>query len=1417
MLRKKEKAQGLVEFALILPILLLLLLGIVEGARVIWAYITVQTAVREAARYAVSGKPYAFSNTSSFCLDPNGDPSAQSPWVCDPFSRTVAIESIATSRVTSTLNYSTLCNSDNYALCQSVPNAFGVQVIGQYVDPLTPTEVLTKVRHSGTQGLNVRIGAFYNVQMLDPIFDRIMGGGFIPVRAEISMQNEGIDKALGGVPPPAINSSTNITSTGGGGTGPNGERIFAQNYRVPQLGTLPVRLENHFNLAGPYDIYLSQGTPETTFKVCSGINTDPATNNGDFSCFISGAIPTGLYTLYSTLFGDENPLATDTTQQVEIYVSDIAKIQVDNGAGSNTLVANSIADITLVAHQVTNQPYTLTVAYGTPSTEQVIFTGVTVATATNTVKNWTVPASLLSPSNPCPSGGTTPCLIHSYDKTGLLYATGEFYLNQPEIVIAGGLRTFSRNEIMHITLRGHAPGVQYDLKISDGSGTTQQWLGRTGPADANGQVTVPVDWPIPASWPAGPPPGGTAYTISSHPAQGSVVPRNVASMTSANQVASLGVNIKAPPGPYLTIDGGYTWPAGSVINIQANQHPQGITYYFKFGPWRVPIPTGTPSADFFQTDSNLVFVAPYRIPLTATVGVTTTFVVSSFNNATGVATATVPVTVLPVPVIRVLEGSAVAPDTIITIQLLNHNPDTTYHIVYLDKLLGDILTNANGQGQLKYDLRQLPTNSPPGLSTTYGTAYNLFSQSLVGSTIATTQLTLRAADLRVTSIQVPANPAINTTIPLTFTVQNTSPVTITHYFDNDTYFDPSPLTPSFVQGQFNFPGDYKYWRPPSLAPGATFSFTQSYFLGTYGPHSIYGYADTSNLILNELSETNNILSNTLTLACTPTFITDTFDSGESAWSDQLFGVISTTGIIPSQIVNVSSNNRLRLTSNGVSTLRSNDNANVSGNKPASGYTFVHRTTPITTASGLDVRVQVRATTVSVNGAKFGLELRDPPSNIPTNAKLEFDLNRVGSNQYKLEVAYRDSLALEPVVTFLSSATLDLSTPIWLRIQRYGGTNTFLFYYAQSTSTPTSWTLIHSTTVGLSNQLEYGVFMNDGTQSTPDTTDFDNFVVGNPATCPDAQGPPPENNIPPGLATCTNPLGEQGFEATPLTKWFGTGSNGVFVTTSAHAGNNALLADTNRPGPNNPVFYQRFAMPTGLVSGTTTVKLELFKNVDQETDGPNPNDQFKVVLATSPSLTSAVTIPAVVSSGDQGAVGYTPANWQKVTLNLQAALGFNLASFAGQPLYLYFYDNSNQASGCPPNNCQNTSFYFDDIKLSPCTVQPLPPVITTRIQGSVVLHPLGGSTQKIAGVKVWAYAENGALFETFTIQNGEFNFYNLTPVNANPGIKYFIYAEYFIRSSANPDQIEALTGNVSVVLTSLNNNTNPVIAPTLHLY
>ncbi len=48
---KKTKAQAMVEFALVLPLLLLLLYGILEAGRLLFIYSTIVTASRQAVRY----------------------------------------------------------------------------------------------------------------------------------------------------------------------------------------------------------------------------------------------------------------------------------------------------------------------------------------------------------------------------------------------------------------------------------------------------------------------------------------------------------------------------------------------------------------------------------------------------------------------------------------------------------------------------------------------------------------------------------------------------------------------------------------------------------------------------------------------------------------------------------------------------------------------------------------------------------------------------------------------------------------------------------------------------------------------------------------------------------------------------------------------------------------------------------------------------------------------------------------------------------------------------------------------------------------------------------------------------------------------------------------------------------------------
>jgi hypothetical protein len=61
---QRTKAQGMVEFALVLPILLLLIFGIIEYSRLFYAWILIENAARSGVRYAVTG-----NYNETYCLD----------------------------------------------------------------------------------------------------------------------------------------------------------------------------------------------------------------------------------------------------------------------------------------------------------------------------------------------------------------------------------------------------------------------------------------------------------------------------------------------------------------------------------------------------------------------------------------------------------------------------------------------------------------------------------------------------------------------------------------------------------------------------------------------------------------------------------------------------------------------------------------------------------------------------------------------------------------------------------------------------------------------------------------------------------------------------------------------------------------------------------------------------------------------------------------------------------------------------------------------------------------------------------------------------------------------------------------------------------------------------------------------------
>ncbi|HEX8683095.1 MAG TPA: TadE/TadG family type IV pilus assembly protein, partial [Ardenticatenaceae bacterium] len=64
--KERSRGQSLVEFALVVPVLLMMIFGIIDMARVVQAQVTVNNAARQAVRLAVTGHRDRDPNTNQY-------------------------------------------------------------------------------------------------------------------------------------------------------------------------------------------------------------------------------------------------------------------------------------------------------------------------------------------------------------------------------------------------------------------------------------------------------------------------------------------------------------------------------------------------------------------------------------------------------------------------------------------------------------------------------------------------------------------------------------------------------------------------------------------------------------------------------------------------------------------------------------------------------------------------------------------------------------------------------------------------------------------------------------------------------------------------------------------------------------------------------------------------------------------------------------------------------------------------------------------------------------------------------------------------------------------------------------------------------------------------------------------------------
>jgi hypothetical protein len=526
--RNREKGQGLAEFALILPLLLVLILGIFEFGRVIWASITIQAAARDAARYAITGRPYvdAIGLTNGSCLKPDGNVSSieGTPWKCSAEDRATAIREVALERIrtvvgdnprppgcTDPANELAADQYDPNWNCSGEPSAYGVQVVGQkFVEVSlggsTSMEVQNTPGYAGEQGLNVAVYTFHNVQMMTPIFEgllNVLSGVVsndpndrfvISVRGEVQMQNEGLNRFLANGPPPSIQPRPTfgpganpcaVTGTCGG----KGQEIHSLS-GYGETGNIRVGMDINIQLkehdqSQDYDVYLQANDGSSTqYKICQNIQTS-AQNLAEQSCSLNIAgVPAGKYCLYSVPAGSTghncnvNPLAKATQELIVSGNTSGGFVMTrDNTAFSNdkngvkVWAARSKIFVDLVGHPV--DEYDVYLTYGNGASKQrEIASRLNVPSPDKTVTTplWRLQPSPEPPPSPCPPSSGKPCIIESRvamtGAGGSAYTTTEIYITDPVIdILGGGGKSFQQGDTLQVELKDHTPNREYDIIV----------------------------------------------------------------------------------------------------------------------------------------------------------------------------------------------------------------------------------------------------------------------------------------------------------------------------------------------------------------------------------------------------------------------------------------------------------------------------------------------------------------------------------------------------------------------------------------------------------------------------------------------------------------------------------------------------------------------------------------------------------------------------------------------------------------------------------------------------------------------------------------------------------------------------------------------------------------------------------------
>ena len=357
-----------------------------------------------------------------------------------------------------------------------------------------------------------------------------------------------------------------------------------------------VRLANHSE--GTYDVYLMNGAIGS--KICVDVNVD-SLGQKDVACDLSavagGLLPPGLYDLFSTLSGTLAPKVAIAEFQVEIIATPQPMLRFVSGNAHWSV--GSPTQIELVAHRAIDEPFTLALFDKNLNFVKNIAASLPATTAPI---DWTVDNIA-----GCDVASGTPCYLRIFKSDGSAYAELEVYINQPELILVPNAQPYTQGQALYIYLTGHTPNSVYDIVIQEGALPAPLKLGTTLETNAFGDTPYAIAWIIPAGcgpiegW------GNGTYDIVSRP-EGQTI--EIAKQENVEFFTQLD--------PYLTVDGGNIWPAGSTITIYVHLHAYNAAHYMEFDQDRIP----TSNADDTFMTSNCGFAAvDYEIPLDTADGI----------------------------------------------------------------------------------------------------------------------------------------------------------------------------------------------------------------------------------------------------------------------------------------------------------------------------------------------------------------------------------------------------------------------------------------------------------------------------------------------------------------------------------------------------------------------------------------------------------------------------------------------------------------------------------------------------------------------------------------------------------------------------------------------------------------------------